>query len=510
MIVEELISLIKPDIDPASLARFQNFTAIAEKGLYGLAAAVLAIPAAVAGASAGLVGIGTKMATDLEMTTAEITTMLGGNVQQAKALIGEVRQFANTTPFETMPLIDNAKTMMSMGIAAQDTLKFMKMIGDVAGGNQEKMSSFVYNFSQVKQIGKLQGQDLRQFATGGFNPLGSLVQDRNGNMFTKDQLLEKVKAGIMSMSTYEKVVGKTKEQLVEMSSAGEIGFQEMVDGFKMATSVGGLFYGNLDRMAKTVQGRWSTLTDAVKTNLIDIGNKFLPLVSRALDTIAKVVDYIGPIWVEVVDQMRVFFQSLGMFNDSTIEDFGTMLAIVLETLITTTADLIYTLTMLFYGAKAGFQGLGIFLMPLLKLLYNTLWQAMVWPLEAFLKLLEGAAAVAGLTKIKDGLHGITSAIAGMPNTILNGAAGFLGFDEDSLANNLMMAKQAAGMIGKAYNPRIAKPPKFEQNNTIHQEITIDPKADPTGKTSLHMKGLKEAVRSAFNIEVMQILGSARG
>lgn len=508
MVVEELITLVKADMDPASVAKVEGFASVVEASLLGLVAALAAIPAAVTAVSAALVGAGINFAADMEMTTAEISTMLGGNEKQAKALIGTIREFANVTPYETMPLVDNAKTMMSMGIAAKDTVKYMKMIGDVAGGNQEKMSRFVYNFSQVKSLGKLQGMDLRQFATGGFNPLKSLTEDRTGRRFTRDELQAKVKAGIMSQETFNKVVGKTSGQLDEMASKGEIGFQEMVDGFQMATSAGGLFYGNLDRMSTKILGRWSTLTDAIKTNLLDIGDKFLPLVGRALDAIAKVVDYIGPLWVMVVDSMRDFFQNLGIFGDSTIEDWGTVLQIVLEGLILTTADLIYLLTSLFYGIKAGFQGLGIFLMPALKFISNVIWQSLVWPLEGFLKLLEGVAWVAGLDKLRKGLHDVTNSIAKLPNNILNGAGALLGFDEESLANNLSMAGRAWDMVGKDYNPRPNKPPKFEQNNTIHQNITIDPKADPSGKTSLNMKGLKEAVRSAFNVEVMRIIESA--
>lgn len=509
MVVEELISLLKVDMDPSSVAKVEGFAGVVEKSLLGFTTALLAIPAAVAGVSAGLVQVGTKMAADMEMTTAEITTMMGGNAQQAKALIGEIRNFANVTPFETMPLVENAKTMMSMGIAAQDTVGYLKMIGDVAGGNQEKLSRFVYNFSQVKSLGKLQGEDLRQFATGGFNPLRALIEDKSGHKFTDEELKKKVAAGTMSMETYKMVVGKTTNQLQEMASKGEIGFQQLTDAFRMATSQGGLFYGNLDRMSKTVLGRWSTLTDAVKTNLLDIGGKFLPLVSRALDAIAAVVDYIGPLWVDVVDDMRVFFQSIG---DGTIEDVVGSIQVVLETLITTTADLIYLIVYLFKTLEVGFRQVLIFITEPIRLLGKLLWDTLVGPLEMVVMLASLAMKAIGKTSLSDSLDNGLQKMEDFKNRMKSGvdvALDAIGASEDGLANAMMQRQFAWDQIGKDYNPRVAKPPKFEQNNTIHQEITIDPKADPSGKTSLHMKGLKEAVRSAFNIETMQILGSLR-
>lgn len=50
----------------------------------------------------------------------------------------------------------------------------MKMLGDIAMGNKDRLASLSLSFSQVKATGFLMGQDLLQMVNVGFNPLEAI------------------------------------------------------------------------------------------------------------------------------------------------------------------------------------------------------------------------------------------------------------------------------------------------------------------------------------------------
>lgn len=71
--------------------------------------------------------------------------------------------------YDKTGLIEAQKTIMSFGIEGEQAFGMLKRIGDAAMGDKQKMQSLAPTFSQG--AGKLQGQDLMQMITAGFNPL---------------------------------------------------------------------------------------------------------------------------------------------------------------------------------------------------------------------------------------------------------------------------------------------------------------------------------------------------
>lgn len=211
-----------------------------------------------------------KVAGDYEMLQAEFETMLGGNVKAAEKFTEKIKEFGAVTPFEVMDLAKNAKLMMNFGISSKKVLPYLQMLGDVAGGNANKLGSLTLAFSQVQSAGKLMGQDLLQMINAGFNPLQ-----------------------IISKKT-----GESMNSLKDKMSKGAISAQMVADAFKTATSKGGLFYKNMQRQSKTIPGLISTMKDAFTEFLAMFGilikdalqlNKVIPkLTDKSKSLIEKI------------------------------------------------------------------------------------------------------------------------------------------------------------------------------------------------------------------------------
>lgn len=175
-----------------------------------------------------------KAAAEAEMTAAAFETMLG-SASKAEKMLGDLRSFAAATPFEMTGLTSAAKTLMQFGIESQDVLPTLKMLGDVASGDEQKLASVSVVFGQIASTGRLMGGDLLQLINVGFNPLQEISQK----------------------------TGESMASLKNKMEAGQIPFSMVKQAFIDATGEGGRFFGMTEKMAKTVGGLWSTFMDSI-------------------------------------------------------------------------------------------------------------------------------------------------------------------------------------------------------------------------------------------------------
>lgn len=185
-----------------------------------------------------------KVRGEIQALETSFTTLLGSRAK-ADALIGDIRQFAATTPMDVGTLAKGAQTMLGFNIELQKVMPIMKAIGDISMGDAQKFGSLTLAFSQASATGKLMGQDLLQMINAGFNPL---VQ--------------------MSKET-----GKSITQLKDDMSNGKISVQMLTDAFINATAEGGQFNGMLESQSHTLQGAFSNLSGAFEDMLNEIGEK---------------------------------------------------------------------------------------------------------------------------------------------------------------------------------------------------------------------------------------------
>ena len=188
---------------------------------------------------------GIAMQTERELQLSGLSTMLGSEKAGSK-MFESLKKYGIDTPYETSGIINSANQMMAYGVAPEDLIGNISMLGDIARGDQNKLNSLSYAYSQTQSLGKLSGQDKLQYTAAGFNPLQYLVEDESSDFY-----------------------GKTLGEMDKLMSEGKILASHVTRAMEIATSEGGKFYGATDAMMETYGGKMSMLTDLHKE--IDIG-----------------------------------------------------------------------------------------------------------------------------------------------------------------------------------------------------------------------------------------------
>lgn len=274
MVVQELIAKLSFQVDQTGMTNVdRNLESMAGKALKFGAILYAAKQAADA------VMYTLKTGSDMENLTTGFKVILG-NLEAAKYLMQEINEYANVSPFETEGVARGVKLLMAAGVSANDSLATIKKMGDIALGDQSKLDRLALVVSQVKSLGRLQGQDLMQMAQGAsFNPLRYLAEMRH-----------------VSEATLRK-----------QSEKGEISYQDLLTAIDYATSKGQMFYKGADEGAKTLSGLWSTLTDNFKLGLVDLAGEGTPLYTFFKNLVAKLIE-LSPQILDAWRQLSAFME----------------------------------------------------------------------------------------------------------------------------------------------------------------------------------------------------------
>lgn len=278
MVIEELFTRLGFQVDPKGIDKAKSSLEGFKKWVGGLA---------IGAGLSYLAKTGIDAAMSMESLTAQFTVMTG-SAERANAVLSEIADFAAKTPFTKLGLADAGKTLMAFGIDGQKIVPTLRMLGDVAGADQNKLKSLALVFGQIHSTGKLMGQDLLQLINQGFNPL-NVISEQTG----------------ISMA-------KLKDAMAD----GAISADMVTAAFQAATSEGGLFFGNLEAQSQTLQGRLSTLQDNFQTALQNMAEAFLPLLKAGTDVL------IAFDWTPIIASM----QSVAEKVTSLVETIGSLVS----------------------------------------------------------------------------------------------------------------------------------------------------------------------------------------
>lgn len=196
-----------------------------------------------------------KAGAGFEQTQIAFETMLG-SAEQAQKTLSDLSQFAARTPFELGQLEEASKRLLAYGTAADDLIPTLKMLGNISAGvGMDKLPQLILAFGQVQAATKLTGMELRQFSEAGVPLLGTLA----------DQL------------------GKTEQEVIEMVSAGEVGFEQVKLALAALTGEGGRFFELMDKQSQSLGGQWSNLKDQLALTARTIGEDLLPYMKPVLE-----------------------------------------------------------------------------------------------------------------------------------------------------------------------------------------------------------------------------------
>lgn len=306
MVIEELFTRLGFQVDPKGIDK-------AKQALTGFKSFVGGL--ALGAGFTMLAKTGIEAAMTMEGLNAEFKVMTG-SAERAAGVIREISEFAAKTPFDKLGLSRAAKTLMSFGLQSEKVVPTLKMLGDIAGADQNKLNGLALVFGQIQSTGRLMGQDLLQLINQGFNPLAEISKQTG-----------------MSVADLKKAMEK-----------GAISADMVTLAFKSATSAGGLFFGNLEAQSQTLQGRISTLKDNFVTALQNMAEAFLPLLKSGVDVL------IAFDWTPIVAKVQAFGNALSSIPFDELLTWVRRLSILVVAF--ATRDLQVTLVNAFLKAAA--------------------------------------------------------------------------------------------------------------------------------------------------------------
>lgn len=272
MVVQELIAKLGFQVDQSQMDKADTgMNSLMAKGLKFVGALYLA-QKAFQGMMAAI-----SIGSEFEDLTTGFKVLLG-DLGAAKILMQQINEYANVSPFETAGVAQGVKLLMAANLSANDSLAITKKLGDIALGDQTKLSRLTLVMSQVKSMGKLQGQDLMQMAQGAaFNPLKFLAEKR----------------------------GVSVASLKVLSEKGKISFEDTVEAINYAVSKGQMFYNGAAEGAKTLSGLWSTLKDNLVLGINELAGEGTPFYTFIKNIVTELIK-LSPMILDAYRQLGAF------------------------------------------------------------------------------------------------------------------------------------------------------------------------------------------------------------
>lgn len=185
-------------------------------------------------AAVAATGFAIKSASDLEKTNTSFQILIG-NVEQANKLFGEIKEFADKTPFQFPELASATRLLLGYGVSVEKSFDLLKRLGDAAGATGGDINGITLAFSQMIGRGKVTGDNLRQLTENFVNLRPELAKIANVELKDFDSAMMD---GVF-----------TSDMLIK--------------ALEEATNKGGRFFQGTDKLARTFSGRMSTLKDTI-------------------------------------------------------------------------------------------------------------------------------------------------------------------------------------------------------------------------------------------------------
>jgi len=217
-----------------------------------------------------------KMAMDIEKAQLQFR-IFTGSLGTAQNLMRDLREIAAETSLSLEVSLQSTRTLLQYGVAAHEVTMRLKQLGDIAGGDTERMQRLSLAFGQVSAAGRLQGQELRQLIESGFNPLAEI----------------------------SRTTGRSMLELRVAMAEGKISIEDVQNAMDSATSKGGRFYKQLENVAElTASGKWQVAMGQLK----ELGATILQGAAEASGDLANQISQAANNTKTLLDIWREFKQ----------------------------------------------------------------------------------------------------------------------------------------------------------------------------------------------------------
>lgn len=257
--LDKLEGRLTTEIQSIAQKSWQGFTSSFSQALWPLKWAIASVVSvwAFAALSKEIV----TLADNLEQAKIAFTTMLWSE-EKAIAMLQDLSNFAAKTPFELPEVRQNAKQLLAMGVSAENIIPTLKALGDAAAGTGADMTRLAMNYGQVITQGHLTGRELRDFLVNGIPLLDELAKN----------------------------AGKSKEEIQNMISSGQISANDVTKAFETMTSEGGEFEDLMYKQSATFTGLWSNFQDQLSQMGERIGAELLPTLKKAISWFSERIE----------------------------------------------------------------------------------------------------------------------------------------------------------------------------------------------------------------------------
>ncbi len=189
---------------------------------------------------------GVSLAADAERTESAFKVMLG-SAEKAKAMMADLQKFAAETPLEMGDLTGFTQMLLQSKVPADKMVETLRMLGDVAMGDRNKLQRLAYAYKQVKDTTVLQGDERNQLSEAGFDPLAEMARTS----------------------------GKDITYFTQQMHKGLITFEMVQKAFKSASSEGGTFFNGMKEASTTLSGLFSTMKDDLAGFQREVGKEVI-------------------------------------------------------------------------------------------------------------------------------------------------------------------------------------------------------------------------------------------
>ena len=242
----------------SGMSETKSSTDSARSSLQGLGTALKALAVGATGKKLydWLIGSNAEM----EQYVTSFTVMLG-SAEKAQAMIKSMTEFAAATPLELTDIVSAGQLLMNYGVAAEDLIPTMQKLGDLAGGNAEKLNRVALAYGQMLAKGKVTGEELRQMT----------------------------EAGVPLLQTLAETMGKTTAEVQDLSSKGKVGINDLNNAITSLTTGSGKFAGMMEQQSQTMNGMLSTMKDNFDQFGRDIGEGAFQQVKSSLQDVMDMI-----------------------------------------------------------------------------------------------------------------------------------------------------------------------------------------------------------------------------
>lgn len=269
--------------------------------------------------------IGINFNASAESYQASFKTMLGVTEREAAALYEKLREFAVETPYSMEGVAESAVRLFNAGYDFEGTMETLEVLGNIAGGDSQKLERLIKAFTDTKGYGFLKAQERNQFVENGV-----LIYDL--------------------LADYYDAIGQgvyTADELATMQADKAISSGDVWNALVLSTTEGYRYYNAMSNLMDTYKGQMEKTGDQLDETsgaftlpvFETLKNETMPEANRLLEefkvwateneaSIKEVAETISAIAIEGLEGLSTLLQFY-ITNKDTILPVFSAIAIAL-------------------------------------------------------------------------------------------------------------------------------------------------------------------------------------